>query len=192
MQDTESPPPAMPEKLTKIPGRWGTVLMWLVWAVLGFLVGSGLVYCVFSNVFDSHYELRRRINCTANLRDIGTAVVLYAADHNDVYPPDLKALVDTELISPRMLTCPSSGTYTAGSNERGELESHCDYIYIAGMSEEAPGELALAYELPINHRQACANVLFTSFAVCPINDLSEFTALVQKSNEYLAENRGDE
>ena len=192
MQDSESPPPAAPEKLTIIPGKWGTVLMWLVWLVLGFVVGSALINFAALSSHGIPREMARRASCQANLNHIGKAIPLYAADNDDAFPPDLKALIDENLIPPACLVCRLSGTDVAETAEREDIESHCDYIYVAGMSDEAPSELVLAYELPANHKQIGVNILFANASTEWLDDVSEFTPLVQKSNEYLAENRGDE
>jgi hypothetical protein len=51
-------------------------------------------------------EEAQSISCVNNLKQIGLAARLYAADHNDVFPPDFLSMKN-ELNSPKILFCPA-------------------------------------------------------------------------------------
>jgi hypothetical protein len=54
-------------------------------------------------------EEAQSITCVNNLKQIGLAARLYAADHNDVFPSDFLSMKD-ELNTPKILFCPADPT----------------------------------------------------------------------------------
>lgn len=49
------------------------------------------------------------INCMSHMKQIGLAALIYANDHKEVFPPDFLSM-SNELVSPKILTCPSDNS----------------------------------------------------------------------------------
>jgi len=107
-------------------------------------------------------EKARRINCAANLKQIGLACKMYANDYSEAFPPDFKTLVEQKYLDAyKVYMCPST-SHTAGSSpEDVENPAHCDYLYFgAGHTEaEIGSEVVLACDRPGNHTRYF-NLLF--------------------------------
>jgi prepilin-type processing-associated H-X9-DG protein len=114
-----------------------------------------------------------RVKCLSQLRQIGSALALYAQQNNDVYPPRLVDLCNLR-IPAKMLVCPTSKTEIAareGATPQQTITTilaggnHVSYVYLIGGMHTAslkPGAVA-AYEAPGNHGSKSAgsgNVLF--------------------------------
>jgi len=74
----------------------------------------------------------------ANLSGIGKALVIYANDHDDKYPPKLQELVEEDYIEPKYLESPREPRGFEGPS----------YIYIAGLSTSSEPGNVVAYENP--------------------------------------------
>lgn len=103
-------------------------------------------------------ELSKRTVSAANLKAIGTAVLIYAENHKGQSPPDLETLVKEELITPQTLVSPCDRS--GGQNS---------YIYLRPKDRAAesgsvpPSQVArmvVAYENPANFGDEGTNVLF--------------------------------
>lgn len=70
------------------------------------------------------------INCVNNLKQVGLAARIWAADHNDVLPPDLESM-KTELGSDRITCCPSdnSARYKILSPNASETDPEVVYAH---------------------------------------------------------------
>ncbi len=50
-------------------------------------------------------ELALRMTCGTNLSGLGKALLIYANDYNDEFPPDLETLIEKAEVPPKMLLC---------------------------------------------------------------------------------------
>jgi hypothetical protein len=79
-----------------------------------------------------------RVRCASNLRQIATAMHLYANENGGAMVPDLFALLDTQDMVPEVFTCPQSpedrapGTQPAERRAQILAGGHLSYIYIGG------------------------------------------------------------
>ncbi|MCK4624327.1 MAG: hypothetical protein KAV00_03380 [Phycisphaerae bacterium] len=159
---------------------------WFLGFALVFLVGMLLLLL---SPPSRTYGTPRWIICANDLRGIGIGIVLYKGEHDDMPPPNLVALVTDDIVQPEMLICPSSGTEKSPTTQPADITVHCDYIY-APLPADAKGGLVMAFELPANHRQRIANVLFNDIHVEIIQqDMDRFVCLLQELNDYHAELR---
>jgi hypothetical protein len=98
----------------------------------------------------------RRISCASNLKSIGLAMRMYAADWGGSFPPPDGA-AGLELLraqgyleNHKMFVCPA--TTTIGQEGLALNEEHIDYAYRGGLTEDAPADTPLAWDKPDNHR----------------------------------------
>jgi prepilin-type processing-associated H-X9-DG protein len=112
-----------------------------------------------------------RITCGSNLKNIGRALLMYASDNKDKYPPDLETLVTkTYIRDNKMLICP--GTKLRDS-----------YIYRgASITTSDIPMMIMVYE-KLNNHGGGRNVLFLD---CHVEWVSEerFQELIKKDNDY--------
>jgi type II secretory pathway pseudopilin PulG len=79
-----------------------------------------------------------------NLKQIGLGCVMYADDHNDVFPPNLQTLVEKQLVRSQVLQPPAG---------RGASR----YVYIADQTTKTDMNNILAYEDPAQAKdKVCA------------------------------------
>jgi hypothetical protein len=98
----------------------------------------------------ARHQAKRAVSA-ANLRGIGQGCVVYANDHAELYPPDLKTLIDTGLATERMLHAPHDRT------------DQVSYVYISGQTVNDHPRNVLAHErLDIDPEGANVLLLDTS------------------------------
>lgn len=181
----ETPQPAVetPER-RGFPSR--RVVGYLGGFLLGLLTVWSLIVMIFVSVPTDSRELRRRVVCTLNLRDIGMAIAMYHAENED-----LPALSPQDLVragsSWKMFVCPSA-IHELGDDEEYSRKD-VDYVLIP-LDGNAPGTLAAVFELPANHRQKICNWGRSDMSVASDETPIEFLSAVQKANDYHAELRG--
>ena len=118
--------------------------------------------------FSRAREQAMRIKCSANMRQIGQALILYANSNGSHYPDKLEVLVlaDTTLQS-NVFICPddkktppdgSSAQTMAAGIASGQ---HTSYIYVGnGLTLSEPSDSILLYERITNHDNEGMNVLY--------------------------------
>ena len=96
----------------------------------------------------------RSIQSFDHLRQIGTAILLYANDHDGKYPPDFGSLLVAEELSMSLFICPAAPSSLPANWEKMPVASqsawvnaHSDYVYlgakmVSGDNPNAP----VAYE----------------------------------------------
>jgi len=84
----------------------------------------------------------------SNLRGIGVACMIYANDHDGQFPDSFDALLDSGMITEKMLQSPSDYP-----------DPGVSYIYIAGQNESGDPRNVVAYERLYDGLEA-TNVLF--------------------------------
>ena len=96
-----------------------------------------------------------RTVCTNNMREIGLAFYIYAAEHGGNFPPSLKTLYDEKYLANKdLMDCPAS-------KDKGTPENP-DYIYTAGLSVRSPSNSVLAGDKKKNHSSGWKNVMEVS------------------------------
>ena len=93
--------------------------------------------------------LANRMKSATQLSGIGKAMLIHANDHDDVFPPDLQALVSEAELLPKQLVSPSKPIGFVGPS----------YIYIAGQTALMDPRNVVAYENP-EYCQDGINVLY--------------------------------
>jgi hypothetical protein len=112
-------------------------------------------------------EAARRVACAQNLRQIGTALMMFAdVPENDVkYPARLSQLFNQYIADKRIFLCPSATEHGAGE---GTIDK-CDYVYIPGSKPDQATNV-LAFCCKKHHQGAGRNVLDGMGAVQFLND----------------------
>lgn len=117
-------------------------------------------------------KMRRHV-CKTNLKGIGKALLIYANDYNDQFPPDLETLISKAEMPARGLVCPAS-------------ESRESYIYRgASITTSDTPWMITVYEKLSNHGDG-RNVLFLDSHVEWVPE-ERFQELIKRDNEYRRE-----
>jgi len=96
-------------------------------------------------------ELSKRMACAANMKAIGTTLMIYSHDHSDQGPLTLDMLVEMGLVDAKQIVCPSANPASP------------NYIFVAGSADAEGGdsESVVMYEPKANHGGEGGNFLFT-------------------------------
>lgn len=149
-----------------IPSRLVAIAAVFVWI---FLVLS-LLFSSLSGPLDQS----PREKCVSNMRQIGQAIAMYANEHGDRFPDDVKTILENEDLTPSVFVCPSSNDQptppgpTTQTTAAALLQpGHLSYIYLGkGLtSQTATADTVLLYEPLTNHSGDGMNVLFGDFHV---------------------------
>ncbi len=91
------------------------------------------------------------IKCSANVRLLSLALHMYAADHNDAFPPDLGSLYPGYVKEEKVFDCPASKFIGTAARS--------DYEYIPGLSESSGLSEVIIYDRDGNHNNIGRNVV---------------------------------
>jgi hypothetical protein len=94
--------------------------------------------------------LAKRQVAASNLRGLGQALMIYANDYDDVFPPNLQMLVPEGTVTPLQFINPNSGNAPPA----------CDYYYVTGLRYDDPPTWFVAWEDPNQNAGEGANVLY--------------------------------
>ena len=147
--------------------HWSTWLLLAIvlaiWVPIGFWVAlkqmqSGVGY----------YSSGINIKSAANLRSIGQAIQMYAADNQGEYPDSLRTILATEdvtsgiFVSPLSNDSPADGPTTQAILDQLMTPGHCSYVYLGrGLTTKTvTSDMIIAYERPGNYRSGGTYVLF--------------------------------
>jgi len=73
-----------------------------------------------------------RIQCVNNLKQLGLGVRIYAADHEENFPPSLLTLLNNEIANNfRALVCPADEAHTAATDASSVTAANCSYEFLA-------------------------------------------------------------
>lgn len=154
--------------------RWSMGRL-LVWAVAIIVIGGMIISVLLPSLCKSS-ETANRVKCSANLKQIGLAIELYAQENNGHYPPSLAVLMKHEDLTFECLVCPStnderlSATTTdealadlkaAEQNAPGHKHG-LSYVYVGGgmQLKTVPATAVVAFEPLENHQGQGGSVLF--------------------------------
>ena len=119
------------------------------------------------------HAVATRYACGTNLSGIGKALLIYANDYNDQFPPDLETLIHKAEMPPRGLICPANGLKES-------------YIYRgATLTTSDTPWMITVYEKLSNHGDG-RNVLFLDSHVEWVSE-ERFQELIKRDNEYRRE-----
>ncbi len=123
-------------------------------------------------------EQARRINCLSNVKQIGTALHIYAQDWDDwfVFAPITPAATHTDSLAPlydsyttslNIFVCPSTPD-TVTDSTTGLTRTHgsqrianaMSYVYKRGKKESNPADSALVWERVPNHSGDGGNCVY--------------------------------
>ncbi|MCX5666996.1 MAG: type II secretion system protein [Candidatus Omnitrophica bacterium] len=127
--------------------RRGFTLVELLIVVTMFVI----TFCALTPFVNRMRERADVIKCSENVRLLSLALHMYAADHDDAFPPDLGSLYPGYVKEEQIFDCPASkfiGT-AAGS----------DYEYISGLSESSMLADVIIYDRDGNHNDLGRNVV---------------------------------
>lgn len=145
---------------------------------VGFFDGSGLVIgasvgaAILLPSLARAREFSKRAACASRLKEIGTALYTYAAEHDDRFPGSIQELIELNAITPQTLRCPSAEHPTRS------------YIYIPGQGTEVHSNNVIMYERD-NHDGEGANVLFADARVEFVKPYHYVKQLVRETKERL-------
>lgn len=154
--ESATPPVKLDYAAPNTPARVPAWLAFLVPLVLLLIVATALL----PSLRPPTDRGQNRTQCLANLRHIGTAIAMYASEHNGICPPNLGS-VSIYVPQPRAFVCPSSPQQptTASSPDAigaavNTVPTCCSYVYYgAGRTHaQLPPDFILAHELAMNHK----------------------------------------
>ena len=99
-------------------------------------------------------KMRQRSNvikCSENIRLLSLALHMYAADHNEAFPPELKSLYPNYIKEEKVFHCPSISA--------NGVVGRCDYEYVIGLTESSPTSEVIVYDKAGNHKEKGRNIL---------------------------------
>jgi len=111
-----------------------------------------------------------RYTCATNLSGIGKALLIYANDYNDQFPPDLETLISKAEMPANGLVCPAT-----------KLKDSYVYRGASITTSDTPWMITV-YEKSSNHGDG-RNVLFLDSHVEWVPE-ERFQELIKKDNEY--------
>jgi len=134
--------------------------------VLSFAL-HGCIYTIVWPRYERAAEIANRVQCAANLREIGQALLMYSKSHGGEFPDRLElALQTSPNVKPQHFICPSRyETPAAGATTTQQAQpltsgGHLSYTYVArGRSKSSHGTTVLLYEPLTHHRGDGINLL---------------------------------
>jgi prepilin-type processing-associated H-X9-DG protein len=147
-------------------------------AVVLFMVVFCLLFFVIPNIHWMSPE-GERVSCMSNLSQIGKALELYAAAHDQSAPPTLQELAKTLQVT-RLFVCKASG-HQAGP--LAEVADWTDYTYLS----QAGSNMVQAFCPPENHKDTGGNILFADGSVHWYNT-NQFAIVMKHGRDALTNN----
>lgn len=139
---------------------WAAVLVFLATAVLAVVLISSL------NRALSHAST---VACSSNLRQLGLALQLYAAEHHKMLPSSWQQLAENQELTADVFLCP--GDFADGRAPGATTQewarhvdqpagAHCAYVLAGGFAMPEDKNFVLAFERIGGHSQWGVNLLF--------------------------------
>lgn len=109
-------------------------------------------------------ETANRVKCASNLRQIGTAITLYAGKHSGLLPDSFATLARHDDLMPEVFVCPSSSAERATLSEAlaaTPTAQNLSYIYLGdGLQAPLDENTILMVEDLGDHDRDGVNILF--------------------------------
>ena len=174
--------------------RWRDSWWWQT--LKGGLVAMGALVVVFGLPFLSDSCCNRRIRegqppmrCASNLRQIGLAIKMYAADNEEAYPPDFGALYPVYVDTPKLFSCAETPSPWERIRETGKVRpAYTSYVYVAGLDDTDKSACVLAYDRPGNHGERGVFVVYIDRNVEWVPSFEQLAELLEKTRELAAAN----
>ncbi len=101
----------------------------------------------------------RRAACLSNLKQIGLGLHMYAMDHNEAFPEDIRVLYPTYISSAKIFKCPNDESISDIKEiTRG---TRISYVYVPGLTTKDGSDNIVAYDAsPDFHGGEGRDVLF--------------------------------
>ncbi|MCX5679235.1 MAG: type II secretion system protein [Candidatus Omnitrophica bacterium] len=125
----------------------GVTLMELIFVAAIFM----LVVALLTPFVNMSKERSRVIDCEKNLRNISLALGVYASEHGEEFPKELKELYPNYITDQAVFDCPASKT--VGEPDRP------DYIYTAGLKALSPAKSIVVEDIDGNHGKCGKHLL---------------------------------
>ena len=109
------------------------------------------------------------MKCLNNLRQIGFALHMFAADYDEKFPESLNNLYPKYISESDMLRCPTK---------------NIAYAYVKGLTEGSSPDAIIAYDVSVENHGDGRNVLFVDGHV-KWHGEEEFQKLLQKTKDFL-------
>jgi prepilin-type processing-associated H-X9-DG protein len=116
----------------------------------GGAAGAGMAAAIMMPALGKTKQIAQRVVSGTNLKQIGVASFVYAADHDGQFPTSFEVLMKEAEMSPKSFENPRKPDGFAGP----------DYILVQGLTRKASAEMVLAYENPEFIRDDQINVLY--------------------------------
>ncbi len=93
----------------------------------------------------------QRIGCVSNLKQICLGARIYSNDNKETFPPDFQSM-SNELVSPKILVCPSDTKHTAAFNWAGfDPRKNLSYEYLQPGIAESNAMDKVIFRCPIHN-----------------------------------------
>ncbi|MCE5184544.1 MAG: hypothetical protein LLF76_00265 [Planctomycetaceae bacterium] len=140
----------------------------------GGVAGTAMAAAILMPALAKTKQIAQRVVSGTNLKGIGTASIVYAADHEGRFPSSFEDLVREADVSSKTLESPRKPKGFDGP----------DYILVPGLTDNAAAEMVLAYENPGFIRDDQVNVLYADGHVA-VESKATLKENLQKTYEYL-------
>ena len=115
------------------------------------IVIFGVTFASLTPLVNKMKERANMIKCMNNARSISLALHMYAADHDDAFPPDLGSLYPGYVKEEKVFDCPASKFVGTAAKS--------DYEYVPGLSELSGPMEVIIYDRDGNHGHLGRNVV---------------------------------
>ena len=110
-----------------------------------------IVFIMLTPLVNKMRDRANIIKCSNNIRLISLALHMYAADHDEAFPPALADLYPSYVKERKVFICPSVGDSAA--------PGRIDYEYVPGMTESSPSTEVIIYDRATNHKGKGRNIV---------------------------------
>jgi competence protein ComGC len=110
-----------------------------------------ITFALLTPFVNKMHERAAVIKCSANVRLLSLGLHMYAADHDDAFPPDLGSLYPGYIKEEKVFDCPA--------NKFIGTAAESDYEYTPGLSEASAFSEVIIYDRDGNHSGLGRNVV---------------------------------